>query len=251
MLGHVENKLLVHIAQMDDVFWQVQAIIRENPAIASGGTFQDWMAQCYVDSATAGVRRLADPGRDVISLWRVLEGMVSIVPLLTKERFVSLFISLHDAARRADAETSWQDLVGEAGTLSKGLVRAKQSDLKAALQRVVTFAHQNVAHLSVRPTHAETTFHDVRLSIAAAFRLYRWCSGILCARAYSSPVPKHLEPWLRVFRVPWIQPGHGVPKYRSLDEVLAEERNAPSRAPAAALQGSDVGAARVGRRARR
>lgn len=224
MLDRVENELLVHIAHMDDVFWQVQAIIRENPTIASGGTFQDWIAQCYADSATAGVRRLADQRRNVISLWRVLEGMVSIAQLLTRERFVSL----HDAALRADAETSWRDLVGESQTLPKCLVRAKQSDLKAALEKVSTFADENVAHLGVQPTHAETTFHDVRIAIVAAFRLYAWCSRILGARAYSSPVPTNLEPWLSVFRVPWLQPGQGVPKYRSLDEVLTEERDGQS-----------------------
>ena len=225
MLARVEKELLVHTAHMDDIFWQVQAIIRENPAIASGGPFQKWIAQCYADSVTAGARRLADERRDVVSLWRVLEGMVSIAPLLTKSRFVSL----HDGALRGGAETLWRDLVGESETLSTRLVRAKQRDLKTALEKVSQFANENVAHLSATPAHAETTFEDVRISIVSAFRLYTWCSQILIGRAYSSPVPRNPRLWLRVFHVPWIQPGQRVPQYRSLDKVLDEESvNQPS-----------------------
>jgi len=219
-LTKVESQL-VHVAHLDDIFWQVQAIIRDNPVLASGGPFQEWIGQCYVDSVTAGLRRLADRRPDVISLWRVLQRMVTIAPLLTRERY----LTLHEARLQAAARQSWADLVSQSKThVPKALISTKQTKLEAALKKVSAFAHENVAHTSANPTHGETTFADVRKSIAAAFGVYGWCSRILTAKAFFSPVPTILEPWLKVFRVPWLPPGHSVPKYRPLQEILSDQK---------------------------
>ena len=220
ILEKVETQV-VHIAHLDDIFWQVQAIIRDNPALASGGAFHEWLGHCYVDSVTAGIRRLCDRRRDVISLWRVFQRMIEVAPLLTRERHAALYGS--DA--QTLAQRSWARLVGESQQhVPKSLIAAKRSELEAALKKVSDFADQNVAHTSANPIHVETTFADVRASIAAAFGLYSWCSRVLIGKAYSSPVPTILEPWLKIFRIAWIPEGHGTPKYRSLQQILDEQK---------------------------
>lgn len=217
-LRRVEEQLF-HLTHVDDVFWQVQAVIRGNPDINVGTVFQDWIERCYVDSVTVGLRRLADRGRNVISLWRVLQEMLSVASHLSRERY----LSLHDGPLRHRAEKWWGKLVGTSETyVTQGVIRAKQQELQAALNKVAAFANQNVAHLAAGPTHPATTFDDVRQSIVAAFRLYRWCSLVLKSEDPRSPVPKIQTNWLQVFRVPWIRPGMDVPKYRTLDELLRD-----------------------------
>jgi len=156
-LQRVEDRLF-HLAHVDDVFWQVQAIIRSNPDINVGGVFQDWIEDCYVDSVTVGLHRLADRRRDVISLWRVLQEMVSVASHLTKERY----LSLHDGPLRHRTEKWWEKLVGTSETcVTQAIIFAKQQELQAALDKVSAFANQNVAHLAAGPTHPATTFEDV------------------------------------------------------------------------------------------
>lgn len=218
MLRLVRDQLF-DLAHIDDVFWQVQAIICENPDIKTGGVFQSWLERRYVDSVSVGLRRLADKRRNVVSLWRVLEEMKRVAPLLTKARY----LGLHDGPFRRLAEEWWEKLVGESEEhVTKRLIGGKQKELLTALDRVSRFADQNVAHFAAIPNHAPATFDDVRKSIVAAFKLCGWCSSVLASETISSPVPWIQSKWVRVFRVPWIPPGQDVPKYRRLDKLLQE-----------------------------
>jgi len=211
---------LVHLAHVDDVFWQVSAIIRDNPDINVGDVFQDWIAHRYVDSITIGLRRLADRRSDSISLWRVLQEMLSVASHLTRERY----LGLHDKPVRNLAKKWWEKLVGTSEThVTRSVILAKQQELEDALTKVSAFANQNVAHTAAKPTHPEMTFEDVRRTIVAVFRLYRWCSLVLESEDARSPVPTIQTNWLKVFRVPWIRPGIDVPKYQKLDELLREK----------------------------
>lgn len=174
---------------------------------------------CYVDSVTIGLRRLADRRHDAISLWRVLQEMGSVSSELTRERY----LNLHERSLRRGAEQRWKGLVGPSEMhVTRAVIRAKQQELEGALHAVSTFADQNVAHLAAKPTHPATTFDDVRQSIVAAFKVYRWCLRVLKSEAPRSPVPKVYTDWSQVFRVPWIRPGNDVPEYQRLDELLRD-----------------------------
>lgn len=65
------------------------------------------------------------------------------------------------------------------------------------------------------------TFEDVRRAMATAFKIFRWCAMVLRAERHLTPVPSTPAPWLRVFRVPWLEPGRPVPARRQLHLLLA------------------------------
>ncbi len=219
MLRRVSDEI-VHLTHIDDVFWQVQAVIRENNEIKVGGVFQGWIAHCYVDAVTAGLRRLADRRRDVISLWRVFQEMLLISNHVTWDRY----LSLHGGVRRHHVERWWVDLVGVSEThVTRALILKKRRQLEAAFEKVCEFANENVAHTAAKPTDVSMTYNEVRDTFVAAFRLYRWCSLVLGSEEMTSPVPTILTNWLEAFRVPWIPRGQRAPKYVRLDDLLEEK----------------------------
>ena len=68
------------VAHIDGIFWQVQAIIATNSLINESDAFQKWLGDTYVDSVVTRIRRLADNDQRVVSLWRLLEVEVYLVP---------------------------------------------------------------------------------------------------------------------------------------------------------------------------
>lgn len=155
MLRCVQDNQLVHMAHVDNVFWQIHAIIRANPALASGGTFQDWIAGCYVDSVTSGLRRLSDERKGVISLWRVLEAMKALGPLLTKDRYVTLN---HEGGSRKSRDRRQRACraYGRAADQQPGYVRRRPSVSGGRLQRVpLVLSYPNGLGVS----HARASHH--------------------------------------------------------------------------------------------
>jgi hypothetical protein len=216
MLRRVELEL-VKTAHLDNVFWQVQAIIRDNEALAGGGIFQEWIGRRYVDSVTIALRRQADQRPDVESLWRLLERMKSVATLLTKAHY----IALHDADPhfRSSAGKFWDRAIAPGlDTVTRALIHSKQKDLNLALEKVSNYASDYVTHTAGRPRAVSMTFEEVRVAMVTAFKLYRWCSLAVKAEAHYTPVPSIPEPWLKTFRSPWLEPG---PPPRSIGHSLS------------------------------
>ena len=218
-LGKIRSEV-IHIAHMDDVFWQIQAVIQSNPAIDRPGIIQDWIARAYSDSVLAGLRRLGDRRRDNLSLWRVLESMKACTSLITRVWYVEM----HEAELKRLANEWFDDLIGVGKrNLNSATISEKQKELEAALESVVNFANENITHLAAKPTGAIVTFLDVRKALARAFRVFTWCSRLLDSTVPLSAVPVNLENWLKDLRVPWLPEGAPPPSYKHLDEVLRED----------------------------
>src|SRR2546428_3694473 len=80
---------LNHLAHVDDVFWQVQAIIAANPDVNVGDVFQHWIGTCYVSTIVTGLRRIVDKRSGALSLLKLLDQMGDrSTDILTRERFV-------------------------------------------------------------------------------------------------------------------------------------------------------------------
>jgi hypothetical protein len=209
------------------VFWQVQAILRANEALAvDGGTLQDWLGRLYVDAVTIALRRQADQRKGVVSLWRLLEMMKGAAPVLTKARYVELHDN--DVHHRRAAASHWDRVVAPGHDAIPGpLLKAKQDELRSALSHVSRYANEYVAHAAGNPHDVKLAFEDVRRAMATAFRVFRWCHLVLTADGYSTPVPAIQHPWRRVFQIAWLEPGRPAPAYRSLDELIREGDASP------------------------
>lgn len=215
-LGRVAHDLTT-AAHIDDVFWQVQAIIGANSAINTSDIFQDWIADTYVDSIVVRLRRLIDRRDDSVSLYRLLEAMKPAASWFTRIRFVDQW---PEGAR--DVAHKRFDLIAGTGEsqLAPAVLAAKQDELRVALRCVQRYANKNVTHTAVVPLAAVTSYSEVRESLAAAFRIFNWCSLVLNNSTYVTAVPVPQSNWLSVFETPWRVPGTPVPPYRHLDDLV-------------------------------
>src|SRR5262245_51200075 len=88
-----------YLAHVDDVYWQVQAVLGANEALRRDArVFQEWMTNCYAESIAVGLRRLADHDHRTLSLYRTLERVKQRATEFTRAWFVGLF----DPALRED-----------------------------------------------------------------------------------------------------------------------------------------------------
>lgn len=208
-----------HAAHIDDVFWQVQAIIADNPRINRSDAFQDWLGDTYVDSITVRLRRITDRDAHALSLWRLLEHLKPDASQFTRAWFVA-----RNQCPIPRLPHKWFDNLAGPGqsALSRDRVSEQQQHLQRALAVVKRYANSSVAHISVDPSVQKTTFEDVRRSLIGSFRVFKWCALLLTGRSWSSPVPAVQTNWTTVFREPWLDEGRPLPGYKHLDELAKE-----------------------------
>lgn len=218
--GHLDRlqSALFHLAHIDDVFWQVQAILHSNTgSSADGAVFQDWMAYCYADSMAVGLRRLVDSDERTFSLYRLLQEIKARAGDFTRQWYVES----HPMDMRRKADRWFSELVGGAADrLSRAIVETKQKDLADSFQIVKGFVDQFVAHTDIHPTAQPATFSDIRQAVVSAFGVLQWSGRIIDSTTVISPVPVIQANWLRVFRTPWLSPGQKPPAYEHLTDLL-------------------------------
>lgn len=218
-LERVQHEIFA-IGFVDDVFWQLAAIARENPAVEDPNDFLHWTFLTYVDSMAIRLRRLADRTKKSLSLWRVLEQLKGHGGELTRARFREECSPI--VSRFAD---EWfDDLAGKGeDALPEKRISDQQRRLQDALRSVEKYADKFVAHTDLDGTSvAPPTLQEVRIGIIHALDVFNWCSLILNCCATISAVPKIQSNWLKVFRQPWLLQGREVPAYTDID-ALAQE----------------------------
>ena len=207
-----------HLAHMDDVFWQIQAIISANADVNKAEVFQDWIGYSYVYTMAVGLRRLVDRTKGTVSLVRLLEDLKRNCTLLTRERYISLSEELFF---REHAMQWWDELTGGGqGHVTRARINEMLKELKGASSAGERYANDYVTH------HAECThpnppsFKEVRQALAVAARTCRWCIRLLRADDVGSPVPVLISDWLKSLSVPWLRDRHNVTIYDRLDKYL-------------------------------
>lgn len=212
---------LISAADIDDVFWQVQAIIRNNPQINVRNVFQDWIAKTYVDSIAIRIRRLVDTGKDTISLWRLLEEMKHHASRFTR----TWYLSRHSSEKHPLLNSWFDDIAGKgARSVSRKQIVSQQKELTKTTKLVVDYANSNIAHYAKNQKKKRTpTFSDARRALVSIFKIFRWCDLIITPGKSSSPVPVNQTNWVSVFNIPWLEEGAGPPPYKHLDEIIKEK----------------------------
>ena len=143
------------VAHVDDVFWQVQAIIDQNSEINKSDIFQDWIGTTYVDSITVRLRRVADRSSGTISLWRLLESMKPHAVQFTR----SWFLSAREVPIPGLANSWFDRIAGEkASHVTKRRVNDKQKELTTAIAPISRYANAHVTHATETPGETTLTF---------------------------------------------------------------------------------------------
>lgn len=208
---------VTQLAHVDDVFWQIQAIIRANDTINKAGVFQDWLGYTYVQTVTTSLRRLVDSRKDTISLTKLLNDFRKHATILTRDRYVSL----HSETTRRFADDWFNDLAGaELNHIPMARIQDLSKQLDDAFQDIKQYANDFVTHKAVKSTSVPLTFNDVREALVEAFSVYSWCSKVLRSSMPTSAVPVIQYDWLEAFRVPWLPDPKEVPDYKHLDDLM-------------------------------
>ena len=209
------------IAHIDDIFWQVQAIIKENSEINRYVTFTRWIEMTYIDSILIRLRRLVDKSKGKISLWRLLNDLGKNNSLFTRDWFLSMHVG--DVV---DANQLFDNLAGtDRNHVTKKTINFKRNKLKTQVSKVENYAHKNVAHLLKCGNQDDLTFDEIRKTISSSFKIYNWCASLLNS-PINSPVPlKREKEWFEVFYTPWLDINKPVPHYKHLNEIIGENSN--------------------------
>lgn len=217
---HVIEGEILQLAHVDDVFWQVQAIIQANPAIPDSEVAAEWFGRMYVSTVSAGLRRLVDRTKGSVSLTRLLDDMSRHCTVLTRERYVAINRSVSEA----DASEWFVELAGtDLGHIPRKRILELAARLSDAFESTGRFANEYVAHHSADQS-ASVTFGETRRALVEAYLVLGWCSRVLESVVHSNAVPAIQTDWLQAFTVPWLPSQNPVPGYRHLDSLVDEAR---------------------------
>jgi hypothetical protein len=215
-LKEVGNEIK-QLAWVDDVFWQVQAIVGANDGINKAGRFQRWLPYTYVQTTTIGLRRLTDKSKNTQSLSRLLNNMKSNATLFSRKRFVEL----HDKEIHKFADEWFDELAGgNFNHIPKSQFMKISHELDDTAKLLTPFANDFVSHNSTKKRTVSFRYHDARLAIVSAFNAYKWCSRVLDSTVPTNIVPTPQSEWLHYLSVPWIKDIEEVPKYEHLDNLI-------------------------------
>jgi hypothetical protein len=189
-------------------------MIETNPQVQRSGIAEHWLTQCYSIAQLAGVRRQVDQRRDVVSLWRLLDGLARQPAMATRSWFTAQLQSRSESAPYTTSLATEFDQFAEAGssTVDKRVAEADRDHLWAVTEAAKSVVDQFVAH-QADVTHPEyrgpalITWGELDTAIDTVGALYKNYYRL----RYSGMVLGNLEPdlptgWDRIFLTPW-KPG--------------------------------------------
>lgn len=180
---------------------ELRKIVDANQEIQTPGFFHEWLVKLYATTQAVGVRRQNDGSKDVVSLRRLLESMKTNVRLLTRQRFIELYLP---PMRGRGTQQAFDKYCGQGKAhLDPVVVDGLLRRLDDAAGAVHKFVSKHVAH-HVEGASALATFDDLDTALDTLEDILKHVVMILRADGLQNVVPMHLKDWKAVFRKPWI-----------------------------------------------
>lgn len=196
---------LTRLLRSKEIFWGLQEVAQGNPAIQNPAAFFDWMRINYVIALSIGVRRLADPSEDSLSLWRFLYEVLEHPGVINRRAHRALYRgepSIH-------ADRTFDNLVGRGrGALSQRAVRADLRAIEDAHKRIRRFVNKRVAHRTSKGAIRHLpTYKDLNDALAVFDRILCKYYTLLTASGMTTAYATPQYDWRDVLRVAWIPAG--------------------------------------------
>lgn len=186
----------------------VNEILLANPSVGQiQSSFWNFHHENYAAAQAIAIRRTADNGRNVRSLWRLLDELASDPDFLTRESYLELLdeFQAEDDLLVWRANEDWDRWCDRAGRRFDGdIARHDQRELERATQRVKDYVDQHVAHDQHNPTAEIPTFEELHEAIDVISGLFQKYAAILTG-AYWDLDHMIQDDWKAVFRRPWIE----------------------------------------------
>jgi hypothetical protein len=143
----------------------------------------------YAAAQAIAIRRQADNGRKVRSLWRLLDELASDPDFLSRETYVGLLdeFQAEDDLLVQRAHEDWDRWSDTAGRRFNGRVaRDDQQELERTTHRVKDYVDQHVAHDQRNPTAEIPTFETLHQAIDAIGAMFQKYAAILTGAYWGS-----------------------------------------------------------------
>lgn len=185
------------------VFWEVQAMIHENPNLHKPSTFYGWMGSLYAAAMSATVRRLVDRRKDAVSFVRLLEQVRRAPELLSRAAYKSRCTNPQLSESYLDSD--YDRLVGPGRQQpDPAAIESEIKDLEARTRKVKNFVDAHVAHLSTEPMEELPRFAELDDAIDCLETMLRHYLQLFRGLALPSALPTWQYDWKEIFRHPWI-----------------------------------------------
>lgn len=192
------TELVIH----QDIFWQVQDLIKNNPKLQRPSAFYKFMGRTYSAFALMSIRRQVKVNDDSISFARLLSEICDNPKELSRERYVALYKGAF-ALERANKDFNKFSKPG-CEHIDPVLVKRDLDKLRAQAKKCETFADKTVAHLDKSKPKQIPVFKDLDNSIELLCALLKKYWLLFRAESLLSILPTYQYDWKAVFREPWI-----------------------------------------------
>lgn len=198
---------LTDLMGMWEIFWQLQDVARENPAVLKPGSFFDWMCRNYMIAITVGIRSFMDHSSDSRSLWRMLYGILENPGVIDREVHVRMYRGTSVGV--SFGHVTFDTVVGVGRPcLSQRQVRSDLHELENVSERIRRFVNKRVAH---KTTPGEIRrlpkLHEVDSAIDQIDKVLCKYNLLLTGQGMDTLHAVRQYDWREVLWEPWIPIG--------------------------------------------
>lgn len=185
-----------------NIFWEIQSIIKNNKKIHKSSSFYQYLADTYISHVTIGIRRQLKINQTSISFTRLLTE-IGEHPLSLNRAY---FKGLYKGSVVEDLADKDFDKYSEKGKhISVPMVREDLEKLKSVAHKVEDFVDKRVAHHDKRTPRQLPKFHEVDSCLELMDKLYVKYHLIFHAGSMDTLMPTYQYDWKEIFFVPWIE----------------------------------------------
>ncbi len=186
-----------------NIFWEVQNIIRTNNELHKPSSFYSYLGDTYVAYISIGIRRQIKIKGQSISFARLLNELANTPAVLSRKYYVSLY---KGSNVEQFADKDFDRFCGTNKTyISPDMVLIDLGKLKRAASVVEDFADKRIAHHDKQQPKVLPRFEQIDSSLDILDKLYCKYHGVFHASAMSSLMPVYQYDWKQIFTVPWLK----------------------------------------------
>lgn len=186
-----------------NVFWEVQDIIKRNDELHKPSSFYSYLGDTYVAYISIGIRRQIKIDSQSISFSRLLTEIANTPAILSRKYYVSLY---KGSTVEQCADRLFDRFCGSDKTcISPDMVIADLGEFERAASAVEDFADKRIAHHDKRQPRVLPRFEQVDSCLDTLDELCCKYHEVFHASAMSSIRPVCQYDWKQIFTVPWLK----------------------------------------------
>ena len=211
-----------------NMFWEVQAIIRENPRLQKPSTFYRYLGRTYLSHALSGLRRQIKPQKDSISFVGLLDDIAKNPEELSFKYYCSVRWSESEAQQLTKLDSarsgfSYQKVIksefekhadASGEHVCPQMVKDDLNALKSAVEQHEEFADKRIAHWDKGEPEVIPTFGELDDCIKLLDKTYVKYHLLFYAESSNTLMPTYQYEWKKIFLEPWLKTGFGSAKGR-------------------------------------